>query len=62
VFPAHAFAALTDNLPAGVQVPVCLWFCWSDAMVTPFGIVDVNAVPKESYYSFYNFTHSLSYN
>ena len=56
-FPSHAFDALASP-PAGVVVTVVLWFCWSDAMVSPFGLVDSAAIPKPSYFSFSNWTHS----
>jgi hypothetical protein len=29
-----------------------VWFCWSDAMVHQFGIVDANQQPKPAYFSF----------
>ncbi len=56
VFPYHTFAALVNTLPPNVFCPVVLWFCWSDAMVSPFGLVDTSNNPKPSYYSFTNFT------
>jgi len=31
------------------QVPVVLWFCWSDGMVTPFGLLDTSGMQKPAY-------------
>jgi MYXO-CTERM domain-containing protein len=31
------------------RVPVVLWFCWSDAMVGHFGVLDAGGSPKDSY-------------
>ncbi len=31
------------------SVPVLLWFCWSDGMVSPHGILDGGGAPKASY-------------
>ena len=31
------------------QVPVVFWFCWSDGMVSPFGILDAGGQPKTAY-------------
>lgn len=56
-FPAHAFDALSAP-PPGITVPAVLWFCWSDAMVPPFGLVDTAGAPKPSYSSFSNWTHT----
>ncbi len=28
------------------------WFCWSDSMVPPFGLVDTNQQPKNTYHSY----------
>ncbi len=33
----------------GGDVPVVFWFCWSDAMVPPFGIVNADGSPKPAY-------------
>ncbi len=39
------------NLAAsyGSQVPEVFWFCWSDAMVSPFGVVDSSGGHKASF-------------
>ena len=34
------------------RVPVVLWFCWSDAMVSPFGVLDAGGAHKASYDSY----------
>ncbi|NMC70246.1 MAG: hypothetical protein GYA57_09300 [Myxococcales bacterium] len=31
------------------RVPVVMWFCWSDAMVAPFGVLDAGGGRKPSY-------------
>ena len=31
------------------RVPVVFWFCWSDGMVPPFGLLDANGNPKPAY-------------
>lgn len=49
-FPSETFSAIQQWNPAAC--PVVIWFCWSDGMVPPFGVVDVNNNPKGSYYSF----------
>ncbi len=36
------------------QVPEVFWFCWSDGMVSPFGIVDSGGNPKAAYTSYQN--------
>lgn len=39
------------NLAAGYgsQVPEVFWFCWSDAMVSPFGVLDSSGNQKAAY-------------
>jgi hypothetical protein len=34
------------------RVVVVFWFCWSDGMVPPFGILDANQNPKPAYYQY----------
>ena len=34
------------------RVQVVFWFCWSDGMVRPFGLVDANGNPKPAYYRY----------
>jgi CARDB len=36
----------------GASVPVVFWFCWSDGMVMPFGVVDRNGAQKPAYARF----------
>lgn len=55
VFPDHMFSALAAQTVVPALGPV-LWFCWSDAMVAPFGLTDASDNPKPSYFSFTNFT------
>ncbi len=55
-FPFMFFDAIANDMPASVVCAAAIWFCWSDAMVTPFGIVDATGAPKPSYYSFANYT------
>ena len=39
-FPWHAFTALLPGqLPQGVLLHACIWFCCSDGMVNGFGLV-----------------------
>jgi hypothetical protein len=33
----------------GAKVPVVLWFCWSDGMVSPYGLLDGSGQPKPAY-------------
>ncbi len=53
-FPDRGFAALAAAY-SPTQVPAVFWFCWSDGMVTPFGVTDANGAPKAAYYSFQQF-------
>lgn len=57
VFPWHMFTALASQsaIPPAALGPV-IWFCWSDAMVSPFGLTDASDNPKPSYFSYTNFT------
>ena len=34
------------------RVPVVFWFCWSDGMVPPFGLLDGNGAQKPEYFRF----------
>lgn len=57
-FPQRTFVALASN----ATVTAChtvFWFCWSDGMVSPFGLVTATGAPKPSYYSFSNYTHGV---
>lgn len=51
-FPWHIFTSL-QSIP---YCPVALWFCWSDGMVYPFGVLDGDGNTKGSYDSFLNYT------
>lgn len=53
LFPLQAFDAINEECYQ--IVPVVLWFCWSDGMVNPFGVTDIQFQNKESYYSFQQF-------
>jgi hypothetical protein len=57
-FPRRAFEALNEDL-ADVA-PYVFWFCWSDRMVTPLGLVDVDRGKKASYTSFREFAQRFA--
>jgi hypothetical protein len=52
-FPGRTFAAINDQLPQ--EAPYVFWFCWSDGMVSPYGLLQVNGQRKASYTSFQDF-------
>ncbi|MBN1641756.1 MAG: hypothetical protein JXA09_11015 [Anaerolineae bacterium] len=52
-FPGRAFAALDAELPR--EAPCAFWFCWSDGMVSPFGLLRVEGDKKPAYSSFQGF-------
>jgi len=52
-FPGRTFEVLNENL-AEVATHV-FWFCWSDGMVTPYGVIDAGGAKKNSYSSFKDF-------
>lgn len=52
-FPGAAFEALNEDL-AEVAGHV-FWFCWSDGMVPPYGLVDAGGARKGSYTSYQQF-------
>jgi hypothetical protein len=54
-FPANLFDAVANS---STPTPFCYWFCWSDGMVMPYGVVDSNGEPKDSYYSYQGWTIS----
>ena len=56
-FPGRTFEALDENLAE--IAPHVFWFCWSDGMVKPFGLVDAAGNKKASYDSFKSFATSL---
>ena len=51
-FPWMIFDS-TSQLEA---VSVTLWFCWSDGMVSPFGLLTAGLKEKAAYHSFVNYT------
>lgn len=60
-FPAKAFEAVqlwSSTAPSRICTAV-VWFCWSDGMVAPFGLVDEAGAPKPAYYSYQNATRSI---
>jgi hypothetical protein len=52
-FPRRTFEALNRDLAE--VAPHVFWFCWSDGMVSPFGLVDAAGGKKASYTSFREF-------
>jgi hypothetical protein len=52
-FPGRAFAALDENVAE--EAPHAFWFCWSDGMVAPYGLLRVDGSRKPSYSSFQGF-------
>jgi hypothetical protein len=52
-FPERAFTALNEELAQ--EAPYAFWFCWSDGMVSPYGLLRVDAQKKASYTSFQTF-------
>jgi len=52
-FPRRALEALNESLARAA--PHVFWFCWSDGMVRPYGLVDVAGEKKPSYTSLQQF-------
>jgi hypothetical protein len=52
-FPGQAFRALDEELAQ--EAPNVFWFCWSDGMVSPYGLVRADKERKEAYVSFQDF-------
>lgn len=50
-FPQNTFSALYAN-ESVIHTEAVFWFCWSDGMVSPFGVVDSSGNPKPSYASY----------
>jgi len=46
----NVYALVHDEYPE--RVPIVFWFCWSDGMVFPFGVVDSAGRPKSSYFRY----------
>jgi hypothetical protein len=57
-FTQRTLQALGENLAE--VTPHVFWFCWSDGMVPPFGLIDTAGEKKASYTSFQQFA-SLPY-
>lgn len=52
-FPNKTFSSINEQF--AIQSPYVFWFCWSDGMVSPFGVVNVNGKKKPSYDSYKQF-------
>ncbi len=52
VFPEHFYGVLNSTVPVSQWSGVAFWFCWSNAMVPPFGLLNRDGTPKPMYYSF----------
>ena len=50
----NVYALARDAYPD--HVSVVLWFCWSDGMVPPFGVVFSDGYPKPAYYRYRTIT------
>lgn len=55
IFPWMMFDSL-QSAPLSAHVSNAIWFCWSDGMVSSFGLVTASGVHKADYASFVNFT------
>ena len=56
-FPWMVFDSVATSYTR-LQVSAVIWFCWSDGMVSPFGLVTSSGTEKADYHSFVNFTRS----
>jgi hypothetical protein len=59
-FPFRFYSALNESNSGldpynNYPCPVAFWFCWSDSMVPPYGLVQSNGNPKPIYYSYQKF-------
>jgi hypothetical protein len=54
-FPERAFSALSDKVHE--KAPYAFWFCWSDGMVSPYGLVRVDESKTPAYGSFQSFAY-----
>jgi hypothetical protein len=50
LFPGRTLESVNANL-AGI-VPAMFWYCWSDGMVAPWGLLESNGTKKPAYDSF----------
>ena len=50
-FPDRTFNAIAADETA-IHTTAVWWFCWSDGMAAPFGLVDATGKEKPSYASF----------
>ena len=57
LFPERTFAALAAA-ESSIHTTAVFWFCWSDGMVSPFGVVDTTGKPKPSYGSYQQYARS----
>lgn len=48
----NVYDLVRSNYLGAGQVVRVFWFCWSDGMVSPHGILDGSGSPKASYYSY----------
>jgi hypothetical protein len=50
IYVTNVYTLIEEAFPE--TVPRVFWFCWSDAMVPPFGLVYANSEPKSTYFSY----------
>jgi hypothetical protein len=51
-FPGRAYEAVNELYE---EAPCLFWFCWSDGMVRPYGLVEDDGTVKASYFSYQGF-------
>ncbi|MFN7131933.1 MAG: CARDB domain-containing protein [Myxococcales bacterium] len=54
---SRAFARIAG--PLAGKVARAVWFCWSDGMVAPFGVVDGAGNPKPAWHAFHGFAGAV---
>jgi hypothetical protein len=52
-FPRRAFEAVNESLYQ--EAPCLFWFCWSDGMVSPYGLVQASQQRKPAYFGYQSF-------